>query len=51
MQQGVIANCQRMVRIADGTGVPLDTPMAMITHGLRENLYHNDYGSTDNMPP
>jgi hypothetical protein len=51
MQQGVIANCQRMVRIADGTGIPLDTPMAMINHGLREHLCLNDYGSANKTPP
>lgn len=48
---GVIANFQRMVRIADGTGIPLDTPMAMITYDMRENLGLNEYGSADNTPP
>ncbi len=47
----IIANFQRMVRIADGTGIPLDTPMAMITYDMRENLGINDYGSADNTPP
>ncbi len=47
---GVIANFQRMVRIADGTGIPLDAPMAMVTVGMRENLGLNSFGSADNTP-
>ena len=35
---GVIANFQRMVRIADGTGIPLDAPMAALTADLRVEL-------------
>ncbi len=38
----VIANFQRMVRIADGTGIPLDAPMAMVTEELREALGINE---------
>ena len=35
---GVIANFQRMVRIADGTGIPLDAQMEAMTADLREEL-------------
>lgn len=48
---GVIANFQRMVRIADGTGIPLDTPVAMMTDDVRGELGINDYGSAENTPP
>lgn len=41
----VIGNFQRMVRIADGTGIPLDKPVAIISAGLREELGYNDFGS------
>ena len=47
---GVIANFQRMVRIADGTGIPLDTPVAVMTSSLREDLGINEYGSASNTP-
>lgn len=46
----VIANFQRMVRIADGTGIPLDTPVAMMTSNIREDLGLNEYGSAGNTP-
>ena len=48
---GVIANFQRMVRIADGTGIPLDKPMAMMTSEIREDLGLNTYGAAGNTPP
>ena len=41
---GVIANFQRMVRIADGTGIPLDAPMEAMTADLREELGISRYG-------
>lgn len=47
---GVIANFQRMVRIADGTGIPLDEPVAMLTTDIREELGLNHYGSADRTP-
>lgn len=47
---GIIANFQRMVRIADGTGIPLDEPVVMMTQDLRSNLGLNEYGSADNTP-
>ena len=39
-----------MVRIADGTGIPLDGPMTMLTAGIREDLGINAYGSAVNTP-
>ena len=41
---GVIANFQRMVRIADGTGIQLDAPMEALTADLRSELGINGYG-------
>jgi hypothetical protein len=46
----VIANFQRMVRIADGTGIPLDDAVSMMTDDIREELGLNHYGSADNTP-
>jgi hypothetical protein len=40
---GVISNFQRMVRIADGTGIPLDAPMQVMSEDVRESLHINDY--------
>ncbi len=47
----VIANFQRMNRIADSTGIPLDTPVAMVTEGLRDELGLNDFASAAHTPP
>jgi hypothetical protein len=47
---GVIANFQRMVRIADGAGIPLDTPVAVVTSTIRSELGLNSYSSSDNTP-
>ena len=47
---GVIANFQRMVRIADGAGIPLDTPVAVATSTIRSELGLNSYSSFDNTP-
>lgn len=46
----VIGNFQRMVRIADGTGIPLDRPVAIVTAELREELGIDRFGSADNTP-
>ena len=46
----VIGNFQRMVRIADGTGIPLDKPVAIISAGLREELGYNKFGSAELTP-
>ena len=47
---GVIANFQRMVRIADAAGIPLDTPVAVVTSTIRSELGLNSYGSSDITP-
>ena len=39
----IIANFQRMVRIADGTGIALDNPLVALTADLRDELGINDY--------
>ena len=46
----VIANFHRMVRIADATGIPLDTPMAALSADIRENLNINDYSRAEDTP-
>ncbi len=47
---GVVANFQRMVRIADGTGIPLDDAVAMTTADERGRLGINDFSSAKNTP-
>ncbi len=42
---GVIANFQRMVRIADGTGIVLDAQVAELTAELRQDLGIDRYGA------
>ena len=39
----VIGNFERMVRIADGTGIPLDNVVSAMASDLREALGINDY--------
>ena len=34
----VIGNFQRMVRIADGTGIPVDTPVRALSEDFREEI-------------
>ena len=46
----VIANFQRMVRIADSTGIPLDEPVVMMTQNIREELGLNDYQAAQRTP-
>ena len=46
----VMGNFQRMVRIADGTGIPLDKPVAVLSAGLREDLGVNRFGSAELTP-
>jgi hypothetical protein len=48
---GVIGNFQRMVRIADGTGIPLDTPVAFMSADMREELGIDAFGSAENTKP
>ena len=44
---GVIGNFERMTRIADGTGIPLDARMADATEEIRAALGINGFGSAD----
>jgi hypothetical protein len=46
----VVANFQRMVRIADSTGISLDTPMLAVSGELRDELGINAFGSAANTP-
>jgi hypothetical protein len=46
----VVGNFERMVRIADGTGIPLDAPVAAMTGELRADLGLDDYSSASNTP-
>ena len=46
----VIGNFQRMVRIADSTGIPLDTPVAALSADVREDLGIDEFGSSANTP-
>jgi hypothetical protein len=45
---GVVGNFQRMVRIADSTGIPLDPPVILMTHDLRDDLGLGEYASAKN---
>jgi hypothetical protein len=47
---GVAANFERMVRIADATGVPLDAPLDAISGGMRAELGIDAFGSAANTP-
>ena len=44
----VASNFQRMVRIADATGIPLDTPVAAFSEDIREELDLARFGSSAN---
>jgi len=44
----VLGNFERMTRIADGTGIPLDTSAQMISDDLRETLGLDDFSSAGN---
>ena len=46
----VIANFHRMVRIADATGIPLDTQVAALSADIRENLNINEYSRAEDTP-
>jgi hypothetical protein len=48
---GVAANFQRMVRIADCTGIPLDTRSAAMSVGVRKELQLERFASAGNTPP
>jgi hypothetical protein len=47
----VIGNFERMVRIADGTGIPLDTPVAMVSADLRAELGIDDFEGAGSTQP
>jgi hypothetical protein len=46
----VAANFERMVRIADATGIPLDAPLDAITAPMRAALGIDAFGSAANTP-
>lgn len=47
----VAANFERMVRIADATGIALDREVDMLTASYREDLGVTGYGSAASTPP
>ena len=47
----VVGNFQRMVRIADGTGIPLDKPIASFPVAMRKQLEIDSFGAAANTPP
>jgi hypothetical protein len=47
----VASNFERMVRIADATGIPLDAPLAALSADLRAELGIDAFGSAANTPP
>ena len=46
----VVGNFQRMVRIADSTGIPLDGQLNVLTAGMREDLGIDQFSSGDKTP-
>ncbi len=46
----VAANFERMVRIADSTGIPLDGPLDVMSADLRQLLHVDRFGSSANTP-
>ena len=46
----VASNFERMVRIADATGIPLDAPLDAISVGLRAEIGIDAFGSAANTP-
>ena len=48
---GVIGNFERMVRIADGTGIPLDAPVNIGTEALRGELGIDDFAAAERTRP
>ena len=46
----VIGNFHRMVRVADATGIPLDTQVAALSADIRENLNINEYSRAEDTP-
>jgi hypothetical protein len=46
----VASNFERMVRVADATGTPLDPPIVMLTESLRRELGVDTFGAASNTP-
>jgi hypothetical protein len=46
----VASNFERMVRIADATGIPLDAPVAALSASLRSEIGIDAFGSAANTP-
>jgi hypothetical protein len=46
----IVGNFQRMVRIADSTGIPLDAPLATLSAGVRADIGIDTFGSARNTP-
>jgi hypothetical protein len=47
----VVGNFERMTRIADATGIPLDAPVVAMTQDIRADLGLDDFASARNTPP
>jgi hypothetical protein len=47
----VVSNFERMVRIADATGIPLDGPVDMLTAAVRTELGIDRFTAAANTPP
>jgi len=47
----VVGNFERMTRIADATGIPLDAPVHALSQDLRDELGVDAFGSARNTPP
>jgi hypothetical protein len=47
----VASNFERMVRIADSTGIPLDTPVVLMTEDIREDLGLDHFVAAAHTPP
>ena len=47
----VVGNFERMTRIADSTGIPLDAPVTAMTQDIRSDLALDEFGSARNTPP
>ncbi len=47
---GVVGNFERMVRIADSTGIPLDKTTVLLSRDLRRELGVERFGSAANTP-
>lgn len=47
----IAANFQCMTRVADATGIPLDTPMMAASQSVRDKLDFHHYASATNSKP